>query len=41
MEGKICDQVAPILIEPRSNYRYFSHDLVDKCVLNKKVHVES
>ena len=35
MEGKICDQVAPILIEPRSNYSYVSDDLVDKCGLNK------
>ena len=41
MDGKICDQVIYILIDPRSNYSYFSLDLVDKCGLSKELHVES
>jgi len=41
MEGKLCDQVVSILIDPRSNYSYISPNLVDKCYLNKEVHAES
>ena len=40
MGGKLCDQVVSILIDLRSNYSYVSPDLVDKCGLNKEVHVE-
>ena len=36
-----CDQVVSILIDPGYNYSYVNHDLVDKCGLNKEVHVES
>lgn len=35
MEGKLCDQVFPISIDPRSNYSYVSPNLVDKRGLNK------
>jgi len=41
MDGKLCYQVVSILIDPRSNYSYVSPGLVDKCGLNKEVHVES
>ena len=41
MDGKLSDQVISILIDPRSNYSYVSPDFVDKCSLNKEVHVES
>jgi len=41
MDGKLCDQSFSILIEPRSNYSYVNIGLVDKCGLNKEVHVES
>ena len=40
MEGKLCDQVISILIDPRSNYSYVSPNLVDKCGLSKELHVE-
>ena len=35
MDGKICDQVISILIDPGSIYSYVNPDLVDKCGLNK------
>ena len=35
MEGKLCDWIVFILIDPGSNYSYVSLDLVDKCGLNK------
>ena len=38
MDGKICDQIIYILIDPRSNYSYVNPYLVDKCDLNKEVH---
>ena len=41
MEGKLYDQVFSILIETISNYSYVSPELVDKCILNKKLHEES
>ena len=41
MEGKICDQVVSILIDPGSNYSYISPDLVDKGCLSKEVHLQS
>ena len=41
MDGKLCDQVVSILIDPRSNYSYVNPNLVDKCGLNKEVHAES
>ena len=41
MEGKLCDRIVTILIDPRSNYCYFNPNLVDKCGLRKEVHVES
>ena len=41
MDGKLCDQVVFVLIEPRSNYSYVSPNLVDKCGLNKEVHANS
>ena len=41
MEGKICDQVVSILIDPRSNDIYVNLDVVDKCGLCKEVHAES
>jgi len=41
MEGKICDQVICISIDPRSNYSYINPDLVDKGFLNKEVHEKS
>jgi len=37
-EGKLCDQVISILIDPRSNYSNVSPDLVDKCGLSKDLH---
>jgi len=40
MDGKICDQFISIFIDPRSNYRYASPDLVDNCVLINEFHVE-
>ena len=40
MDGKLCDQVISILIDRRSNYRYVSPDLVDKCGLSKEMHAE-
>ena len=36
MDGKLCDQIVSILIEPGSNYSYVNHDLVDTFGLNKK-----
>ena len=41
MDGKICDQVVSILIDPGSHYSYINHDLVDKCGLRTKMHAES
>eukprot|EP00253_Pinus_taeda_P016484 PITA_16484 len=41
MDGKLCDQVVSILIDPRSKYSYVSPGLVDKCGLNIEVHAES
>ena len=40
MEGKLCDQVVSILIDPRSNYSYVNPDPMDKCGLNKEVHAK-
>ena len=40
MDGKICDQVISIFIDPGSNYNYVSPDLVDKCGLSKELHGE-
>ena len=34
MDGKLCDQVIYILIDPVSNYSYVSLDLVDNCGLS-------
>eukprot|EP00253_Pinus_taeda_P034736 PITA_34736 len=41
MEGKLCDRVVSIFIDIESNYSYVSPDLVDKCGLNKEMHIES
>jgi len=41
MEGKRCDRVFSILIDPRGSYTYVIPDLVDKCGFNKEVHAES
>jgi len=41
MEGKLCDQVFSILIDPGSNSSYVNANLVDKCCLHKEVHEES
>ena len=41
MNGKLCDQLASNLIDPRFNYCYISPDLVDKCCLNKELHAKS
>jgi len=41
MDGKLCDQVVSILIDPRYNYIYVNLDLVDKCGLNKEVRAKS
>ena len=35
MDGKICDQVVSILIDPGYNYSYINPNLVDKCGLIK------
>jgi len=35
MDGKLCDQVVSILIDPRFNSSYINPDLVDKCGLRK------
>jgi len=40
MEGNIFYQVVSS-IDPRSNYSYINHDLVDKCSLSKEVRAES
>jgi len=40
MDGKICDQVISILIDPGSNYSYVSAALVDKCGLSKELHAK-
>jgi len=39
VEGKLCDQVVSILIDPRSSY--VNSNLVDKCGLRKEVHAKS
>jgi len=41
MEGKLCDQVSSILIDPGSNFSYLNPDLVDKSGFIKEVHEES
>ena len=41
MDGKLCDQVVSILIDPGSNYSYINLDLVDKCGLSKEMHAKS
>ena len=41
MDGKLCDHVISILTYPGSDYSYVSHDLMDKCGLNKELHAES
>ena len=41
MDGKLCDQVISILIDPITNYSYVSPNLVDKCGLSKQLHAES
>jgi len=38
MDGKLCDQVISILIDPGSNYSYVSPDLLDKYGLSKELH---
>jgi len=38
MDGKICDQVVSILIDPGSNYSCINPNLVHKCGLRKEVH---
>ena len=40
VEGKLCNQVVSILVDPISNYSYISPDLMDKCFLSRKVHAE-
>jgi len=40
MDSKLYDQVISILIDLGSNYSYVSPDLMDKCGLNKELHVE-
>jgi len=40
-DSKLCDQVVSIFINLGSNYSYVSHDLVDKCGLNKELHGET
>ena len=40
LEGKFCDQVVSILIDPGSNYSYVNPNLLDKCGLNKELHAE-
>ena len=40
MDGKLGDQVVSILIDPGSNYSYVNPSLVDKCGLNKELHVD-
>jgi len=35
MDGKICDKVVDILIDPKYNYSYVNPDLVDKCGFDK------
>ena len=41
MDGKICDQVISILIDPGYNYSYVNPDLMDRCSLNKEAHGKS
>lgn len=41
MDGKLCDQVVSILIDPRYNYIYSNPALVHKCGLRIEVHAES
>ena len=41
MDGKLCDQVISIFIDPGSNYSYVSLDLVEKCGLSSELHAES
>jgi len=41
MEGKLCDQLISIFIDPRYNYSNVNLELVDKCGLRKEVHAES
>jgi len=41
MDGKVCDQVVSILIDPRSNYSYINPHLVDKCGLRKEMHADT
>ena len=41
IDGKLCHQVISILIDPRSNYIYVSHNLADQCGLNKELHADS
>ena len=40
MDGKLCDRVISILIDPLSNYSYVSLDLVDTCGLSKELHAK-
>lgn len=41
MDGKLCDQVFSILVDPGSNYIYVSPHPVYMCGLNKEVHSKS
>lgn len=41
MDGKLCDQVISIFIDPRSNYCYINSALVDMCGFRKEVHEKS
>lgn len=40
MEGKLCNQFVSILIDPSSNYKYVSKEIVEKCNLAHKLRVE-
>ena len=41
MDGKLCDKVISILIDPGANYSYVNLDMMDKCGLRKEVHADS
>jgi len=40
MEGKFCNHVISILVDPSSNYSNISPKLVEKCKLAKDLHGE-
>jgi len=41
MDDKTYDQVVSNFIDPGYSYSYVNLDLVDKCGLNKEVHLDS